>query len=226
MFTMAAYRGPIVWDSINDFYPNLAAYFGRDKSLLDDRMSRCVSCTARREARQPVLTEGDPNAKILLLGQNPGSQEDAKGRPFVGDSWERLKYWLQVLGVTRDDCLVSNAVLCHTTQNRKPLSHEVAVCAAWKAVESLHWDYLRYVFLFGGTALDGFFGPSCPTIMTMFGQTQQVLSQAGRRYLVFPFFHPSFVLRQPERNQECVNYMDFARQIIELDCREELRWLI
>jgi uracil-DNA glycosylase len=92
---------------------------------------RCRKCRLWQEAKCAVPGEGPANAKIMLVGQNPGAEEDKVGRPFIGRAGKFLNKVLTANGIDRKEVFVTNIVKHLTPQNRKPLPDEVAACVAY-----------------------------------------------------------------------------------------------
>lgn len=88
----------------------------------------CWGCSIRPEARSPVPGHGNPTSRIVIVGRNPGSQEDATGIPFVGRAGEMLDATLTACKVRRDFIWITNLAKCYTTANRVPLAIEYATC--------------------------------------------------------------------------------------------------
>jgi uracil-DNA glycosylase family 4 len=88
----------------------------------------CRKCRLWQTAKHAVPGEGPQNAKVMLVGQNPGAEEDESGRPFVGRAGKFLTKVLAEYGIPRETLYVTNIVKHTSPQNRKPLPDEVAAC--------------------------------------------------------------------------------------------------
>ena len=88
----------------------------------------CRKCRLWQEAKHGVPGEGPINAEVMLVGQNPGADEDETGRPFVGRAGKFLTKVLAENGIKREDVFITNIVKHISPQNRKPYSDEVAAC--------------------------------------------------------------------------------------------------
>jgi uracil-DNA glycosylase len=91
----------------------------------------CRKCMLWQDAKCAVPGEGPANAKIMLVGQNPGAEEDKVGRPFIGRAGKFLNKVLAANGIDRKEVFVTNIVKHLTPQNRKPLPDEVAACVPY-----------------------------------------------------------------------------------------------
>jgi uracil-DNA glycosylase len=88
----------------------------------------CRKCRLWQTAKHGVPGEGPQNAKVMLVGQNPGAEEDESGRPFVGRAGKFLTKALAEYGIQRETLYITNIVKHTSPQNRKPLPDEVAAC--------------------------------------------------------------------------------------------------
>jgi DNA polymerase len=88
----------------------------------------CKKCRLWQGAKHGVPGEGPLNAKVMLVGQNPGADEDEIGRPFVGRAGKFLTKVLAENGIKREDVFITNIVKHISPQNRKPFADEVAAC--------------------------------------------------------------------------------------------------
>lgn len=94
--------------------------------------SECTSCGLSTTRTQVVFGEGDPAARLLVVGEAPGAEEDRTGRPFVGRSGQLLERLLaEEAGLARADCFIANVVKCRPPENRNPSTAEVAACRPW-----------------------------------------------------------------------------------------------
>jgi DNA polymerase len=98
---------------------------------LDEQIKTCRKCRLWQGAKNGVPGEGPLNAKVMLVGQNPGAEEDKTGKPFVGRAGKFLNKVLAKNGVNRRELFVTNLVKHVTPKNRKPLPDEIAACAPY-----------------------------------------------------------------------------------------------
>lgn len=94
-----------------------------------DELGDCQRCRLGRERKNIVYGIGNPNARLVLVGEAPGQQEDLTGEPFVGRSGQLLTRMLAAIGLKRDDVYICNVIKCRPPQNRDPLPDEIATCS-------------------------------------------------------------------------------------------------
>ncbi len=98
---------------------------------LNEQIRKCRKCRLWQGAKNAVPGEGPKNAKVMLVGQNPGAEEDKTGRPFVGRAGKFLNKILTENGFNREELFITNLVKHTSPKNRKPLPDEIAACAPY-----------------------------------------------------------------------------------------------
>ncbi len=157
-----------------------------------DQLEQCRNCTAcsLAETRQNVvIARGNPDARLMLIGEAPGAKEDALGQPFVGRSGKTLDRLLQDVGFHLDrDLYICNAVKCRPPGNRRPKRAELSACRRWLDLQLARVDP-QVIVLAGATAVEAILGLKGG--MTMLRGTWTTWQDR----LVMPIFHPSYLLR-------------------------------
>ena len=100
------------------------------KELYENCM-QCSRCKLAETRNSIVFGEGNPHADIMFIGEGPGGDEDALGRPFVGKAGQLLEKAINALGWTRNDVYIGNIIKCRPPGNRTPLPEEVDACIGW-----------------------------------------------------------------------------------------------
>jgi DNA polymerase len=118
---------------------------------LNEQIKNCRKCRLWRGAKNAVPGEGPLHAKIMIVGQNPGAEEDRTGKPFVGRAGKFLNAVLNKVGVEREELFVTNIVKHVTPKNRKPLPDEIAACVPY-LVDQIGEIKPRTVVLMGAAA--------------------------------------------------------------------------
>ena len=98
---------------------------------LYDEIRKCRKCRLWQDAENAVPGEGPLNTKVMLVGQNPGVEEDKTGRPFVGRAGKFLNKVLAKNGLNREELFVTNIVKHTSPKNRKPLPDEIEACSPY-----------------------------------------------------------------------------------------------
>jgi uracil-DNA glycosylase len=98
---------------------------------VNEQIKNCRKCRLWQDAKHAVPGEGPANAKLMLVGQNPGAEEDKTGKPFIGRAGKFLNKVLAENGIRREEVFITNIVKHLSPENRKPLPDEIAACAPY-----------------------------------------------------------------------------------------------
>ena len=171
-----------------------------DLACLADACASCRRCQLAAGRQQVVVSRGNPRARLMVIGEGPGAQEDATGQPFVGRAGQLLDQMLASVAIDSNrDAYICNVVKCRPPDNRKPTPAEMAACRPWLEQQIQLVDP-AVILLAGATALEGVLGIR-GGISRLRGQWHSHHSPplAGRQLM--PIFHPSYLLRNASRAQ-------------------------
>lgn len=171
----------------------------RDLEDLKEAAAGCRACDLWENATQTVFGEGAGRARMMLVGEQPGDQEDLQGKPFVGPAGRLLEKALEEAGIDRAKVYITNAVKHFRWTRRgkrrlheKPNAGQIRACRPWLEAE-LEAVRPRVMVLMGATAAQSVMGPSFRVSV----QRGQVLrSPSG--VPVVATVHPSSILRAPD----------------------------
>lgn len=152
-------------------------------------ISGCTACPELVATRQRVVVgQLRPEARLMLVGEAPGANEDEVGEPFVGRGGQLLDELLVAAGLHRSAVSVANVLKCRPPNNRTPRAHEVASCRGWLD-KQLALASPELIVALGSTATAWFFGRGA-RLTELRGRIHE---PSGRR--VLPTYHPSAALR-------------------------------
>jgi DNA polymerase len=158
-------------------------------------------CSLKRTATNTVFADGNPAAPVMFIGEGPGADEDRIGRPFVGRAGQLLDRMLAAIGLDRSSVLITNVVYWRPPGNRTPTSAEVASCLPF-VLRHIALVKPKVLALCGGTAA-GALLPQGQGITRLRGRWfDLVVPDLDHPVPTLPMFHPSFLLRTPERKRE------------------------
>lgn len=166
---------------------------------LEDALRAFDGCGLKSGARNTVFADGVPGAELLVIGEAPGRDEDAVGKPFVGRAGQLLDKMLAAIGRSRtSDTLISNVVYWRPPGNRAPTQIEIAVCRPF--VERLiEITAPKAILIAGGVSLQALL--ALPGIMRARGVWRTIETKGGARVDAMPVFHPAFLLRSPAQKR-------------------------
>ncbi len=168
---------------------------------LREQLEAFDGCVLKKTATNLVFADGPADARLMMVGEAPGAEEDRQGMPFVGPSGQLLNAMLASIGVDRADALISNTVFWRPPGNRTPTTVEAAVCKPFieRLIEIVDPEVLVCV--------------GAPSAHTLLGETQGISRLRGKWYtfqtprLAAPInatalFHPAYLLRTPIKKRE------------------------
>jgi len=156
------------------------------------------NCELKKNATNLVFGVGNINAKIMIIGEGPGAQEDAEGVPFVGRAGKLLDKMLKAIQLNRSKVYISNVVNYRPPSNRRPTENEIA---RYLPYLKSHIEIInpKILLLLGSTALNALIG------------NEVVISKARGKWIqkeigtikpwIISSFHPAFLMRQPEQKK-------------------------
>ena len=158
-------------------------------------------CALRRTATNTVFADGNPAAPVMIIGEAPGADEDRIGRPFVGRAGQLLDRMLSAIGYDRTGVLITNVIYWRPPGNRTPTAAEIASCLPF-VLRHIALVGPKVLVLCGGTAA-GALLPQSQGITRLRGRWFDLsIPGLDRPVPTLPMFHPSFLLRAPERKRE------------------------
>lgn len=174
---------------------------------LQEKLKSWKGCPLHASAN-PVLGEGNPNARIMFIGEAPGEQEDRLGRPFVGPAGKFLDELLASIGLQRSDVYISNVVKYRPPANRDPTDEEKAQCMPWLQLE-ISLIKPAVIVPLGRHALGHFF-PKL-SISAAHGKPQKLTDTVT----VFPIYHPAAALHNGNLRQSLLDDFKALKQFLD-----------
>ncbi len=171
---------------------NVAAEWRESSSLnqLYDNIHKCTSCPLGLTRTNFVFGVGNPKADILVIGEAPGADEDAKGEPFVGRAGQLLNKILEAIGFRREDVYIANIIKCRPPGNRRPEKSESDECEPY-LIKQIELIKPAFILALGLTAVD--------TLLKkrhrMSDMRGKMLDYHSAKMLVT--YHPAALLRNP-----------------------------
>lgn len=163
-------------------------------------VENCTKCPLHESRTHTVFARGNPNARLMIIGEAPGFHEDKQGLPFVGKAGALLNKMLQSIGLAESDVYIVNVLKCRPPGNRDPRLHEIDTCSGYLAqqIALVNPDLLLAVGRFAGQYL--------------LKETRSLSSMRNKRHIyqgkpVLVSYHPAYLLRNPKDKKKA--YADF-----------------
>ncbi|KTC66215.1 bacteriophage-like DNA polymerase [Legionella adelaidensis] len=171
-------------------------------NLLSQKVASCTSCILHKTRTQTVFARGNPQAKVMVIGEAPGFHEDQQGLPFVGKAGGLLDKMLACIGLTQEDVYIANVIKCRPPNNRDPEKAEIEACSNYLAeqITLINPQCILAVGRFSGQFL-------IQQQMPMHKMRNQVFTYKEKPVLVT--FHPAYLLRNPNDKKKA--FQDLIR---------------
>lgn len=178
-------------------------------AVLGAQAAGCLLCRLHETRTTVVFGEGDADARVVVVGEAPGQEEDKTGRPFVGRAGRLLDLLLQCVGLTRDEVYICNVLKCRPPQNRNPLPDEVAACTTtylFGQLDEVAPDVVLAVGKFAAQSL-------LQTDEAITRLRGKVHSYRGRPLIVT--YHPAYLLRSPQMTRAAWEDFQLLRRVLD-----------
>jgi len=155
----------------------------------------CQRCKLCKERTNIVFGTGDPDTKLVFVGEGPGYDEDQQGEPFVGKAGQLLTKIIQAMNLTREKVYICNIIKCRPPGNRNPAPDEIKACFPFleRQLDAISPDFICALGTFAA--------------QTLLDTVEPISKMRGRLYdyrgmKVMPTYHPAYLLRNPEKKRD------------------------
>ncbi len=164
--------------------------------LIQAEIGDCTRCPLAYAGRHTIVFgEGDPNARLMFIGEGPGADEDASGRPFVGKAGQLLNNMITAMGLQREQVYIANIVKCRPPNNRAPEPAEANTCSQF-LLKQIDVVQPEFIVALGSTSATYLLGVR----QSLAGLRGRWHSCRGAKLAVT--YHPAFLLRDPRQKAE------------------------
>jgi DNA polymerase len=167
----------------------------RDLVELNAALAAFDGCPLKDTALNLCFADGDPAARLMLIGEAPGAEEDRKGKPFVGPSGQLLDRMLATIGLDRSQVWITNIIFWRPPGNRPPTSAEIAACQPFLE-RQIELQRPRLIVFLGGAAARALLGLQ-EGVTRLRGRRLTYPMSDGATIPALVMFHPAYLLRQP-----------------------------
>lgn len=176
---------------------------------LKQTVSACTACSLHESRTQTVFGVGNTQAKLMIIGEAPGFNEDKQGEPFVGRAGQLLTAMLKAMQLTRDDVYIANILKCRPPENRDPKAEEVALCTGF--LDQQIALVKPQLMLAVGRIAAHYLLKTKATLESMRNQLHHY--HQGNTPLIITY-HPAYLLRSPADKKKAFLDLQFARRTL------------
>ena len=200
---------------------NLAVKGSKGKELqrLKQNITNIKNCELKKNSKNIVFSDGNPNSKIMIVGEGPGANEDLEGVPFIGKTGELLDKMLLSINLGRDNVYITNVVNYRPPENRNPTTEEIA---RYLPYLTKHIEIIdpKILILLGSSALNAVVGDEQKISEIRGKWINKKIGKCSTSVIVS--FHPAFLMRQPD--QKAMSWIDLKmirKKILDLKIKIE-----
>ncbi len=188
----------------------------KELQKIADEVRRCCKCGLGSTRTNAVPGEGNPNARIMFVGEGPGADEDAQGRPFVGRAGQLLDKVIAAMGLKRSDVFIANILKCRPPGNRDPRPDEIINCFPYlqRQIEIINPEI---IVALGAPAARTLLNTNKP-IGQLRGQFHDYYAGLGSPPIkLMPTYHTAYLLRNYSQDNRRKVWEDMKKVLAELD---------
>lgn len=173
--------------------------------------ANCRKCPLYKNRTNIVFGSGNPESKILFVGEGPGAEEDLQAKPFVGKSGLLLTKCLETVGIERAQVYITNVVKCRPPQNRTPTTDETKTCMGNLLIPQIDIIKPKIVVTVGSCATINVLDVFCKELSNF-----KITEQRGKiidleKFNLMPIFHPAYILRNQKKLPIFINDLEKIR---------------
>src|SRR5215470_3606513 len=180
--------------------------------VLAARIRVCTKCPLSESRTLAVPGEGKASARVMLIGEAPGREEDESGHPFVGAAGRFLDHVLEGTGINRADLFITNIVKCRPPKNRAPKVGEVNTCTSNYLFEQIELVNPALIVLLGGVAAKKMLG-----VKSVNEARGRVIERDGRKYLVG--YHPAVRFYREDLGEKVKEDFELLKRVLKSPAR-------
>ena len=182
----------------NQIQPKIQKDKSENLQMLRESINKIKNCKLKENASNLVFSDGNPNSKVMIIGEGPGANEDKEGLPFVGRAGQLLDKMLHAINLSRKNVYITNVVNYRPPENRKPTEKEVK---RYLPYLKKHIEIIKpqIILLLGSTAMSAILQDT-DVISKMRGKWYEIEINKCKISSIVSF-HPAYLLRQPDQKK-------------------------
>lgn len=180
-----------------------------DLDALRQCVASCTACPLHQSRTQTVFGTGSQQAKLMIIGEAPGFNEDQQGEPFVGRAGQLLTAMIKAIGYQREEVYIANILKCRPPENRDPTAEEVATCTPFLN-QQIAMIKPRLLLAVGRVAAH-YLLHSKSSLESLRGQIHTV---GEERTPLIVTYHPAYLLRSPADKKKAYLDLQFAQKTL------------
>lgn len=176
---------------------------------------KCKKCILHKTRKNVVVGNGNIDAKLMLIGEAAGEEEDIKGIPFIGKAGKQLDKILEYVKLDRNyNLYITNSILCKPPNNRHPLFNEEIMACNTRLLCQIYIIKPKIIVALGRAALQALLQREKieETISELFAKDDLSLTIDDLSVKIIPTYHPSYLLRKPKAKKEAAKHWEYIKK--------------
>jgi uracil-DNA glycosylase len=198
----------------------------RLKELYEEQVRDCVKCHLSETRTKTVFGQGDPDARIMFVGEAPGFEEDRQGLAFVGRAGQLLTAMIERgMGLKREDVFIGNVLKCRPPENRTPSTDEIAACSPY---------LFQQIEIIEPEVLIALGAPAAQTLLSTRDSIGRLrgrfhdfypsgIAGLGLRIPIMPTYHPAYLLRSPGEKRKAWEDLKMVMELLGLPIPDQYK---
>ncbi len=185
---------------------------------LEEEIKSCTKCSLWKTKKNYVVGEGNPDAKLMFIGEAPGREEDIQGRPFVGSAGKLLTELIEnVIGLKREDVYIANVLKCRPPNNRDPRPEEIKACTPYliRQIDLINPSFIVCLGRYSAKFIFDLFNLKFTNITKVKGKIFEVIRSDGSVLQIMATYHPAAVLYRPILKDEYIKDFEKIAEALE-----------
>ncbi len=182
---------------------------------LKNQLENFDGCALKKTSTNLVFSDGNKKAKVMVIGEAPGEEEDKTGKPFKGQAGKLLDKMLDAIGQNRKNTYITNLIFWRPPGNRNPTIEEINVCLPF-VLKHIELIKPKILILAGAIAAKAILKENNKGIIQLRGKWQNFNLNNSTNIKTMPIFHPAFLLRQPSRKRDAWEDLKKIKKEIDL----------
>ncbi len=177
---------------------------------LREEIGDCQRCKLSKNRKNIVFGTGNPDARLMFVGEGPGQEEDRQGKPFVGRAGVLLTKMITAMGLSRDNVYIANVIKCRPPDNRNPEEDEIKACKPFL------YEQIGLIKPVIVCALGTFAAQTLLDSVTRISDLRGRIHEKGE-YKIAATFHPAYLLRNPDEKRRAWEDLQLVMRELGLD---------
>lgn len=185
-------------------------------TLLEQRVEKCTACDLYRTRTRTVFGTGNREAELMIIGEAPGADEDAQGKPFVGRAGQLLTQMLKAIDIARENIFITNILKSRPPNNREPAPEEVSACTPFLK-QQIQLIQPKLLVALGRVAARFLLNDTESSLGSLRSKIHTYQISSAQKIPLIITYHPAYLLRSPGQKAKSYEDLRQVKQFLAID---------